>query len=128
MLMAMTQTLDTPHWALTFQLKLMAALDAAWAILDGSDDPAEIRRARDKAKALGELAAVARKVALIVPTARGKPRVTDTAAAGPTAAKSVADLGVMASLLTPVAAPVAAQAEHTRRALDKLKGGRRGRL
>jgi hypothetical protein len=28
----------------------------------------------------------------------------------------------------PVAAPVAAQVEHARRALDKLKGGRRGRL
>jgi hypothetical protein len=28
----------------------------------------------------------------------------------------------------PPATPVAAQAEHARRALDKLKGGRRGRL
>jgi hypothetical protein len=133
MLMAMTQTLDTPHWALAFQLKLMAALDAAWAILDASDDPAEIRQARDKAKALGELAAVARKVALIVPTARGKPRVTETAETGPAAIQAVGDLALMARTLapvatSPVAAPVAAQAEHARRALDKLKGGRRGRL
>jgi hypothetical protein len=123
--MAMTQT-DIPHWCLTFQLKLMAALDAAWAILEASDDPAEIRRARDKAKACGDLAAVARKVALIMPGPR-KP-LADAATAGLHAAKSVADLGAMASLLTPVASPVAAQAEHARRALDKLKGGRRGRL
>jgi hypothetical protein len=123
--MAMTQTLDAPHWALAFQLKLMAALDAAWAILDASDDPAEIRRARDKAKALGELAAVARKVALIVPTARGKPRVTETAAAGLAATQTVGDLALLARTLAPA---VAAQAEPTRRALDKLKGGRRGRL
>ena len=123
MLMAMTQTLDAPHWSLTFQLKLMAALDAAWAILEASDDPAEIRRARDKAKALGELAAVARKVALIVPTAR-KP-TTAAAAARLQATQSIADVGLMART---VAAPEAAQAEPARRALDKLKGGRRGRL
>ena len=36
----MTQT-DIPHWCLTFQLKLMAALDAAWAILEHSHDPAD---------------------------------------------------------------------------------------
>ena len=76
MLMAMTQTLDTPHWALAFQLKLMAALDAAWAILDGSDDPAEIRRARDKAKALGELAAVASKPAFSSASSRSRPMNT----------------------------------------------------
>ena len=130
MLMAMTQTLDAPHWSLTFQLKLMAALDAAWAILEASDDPAEIRRARDKAKALGELAAVARKVALIVPTARGKPRVAETAAAGLAVTKAMGDLELMVRTATAAApvAPVAAQAEHARRALDKLKGGRRGRL
>ena len=109
----MTQT-DIPAWSLTFQLKLMAALDAAWAILDASDDPAEIRRARDKAKACGELAAVARKVALIVPMAR-------VAAAGAAPAVAFAEA-------TPALAPVAAQAEHARRALEKLKGGGRSRL
>jgi hypothetical protein len=105
----MTQT-DIPTWSLTFQLKLMTALDAAWAILDASDDPAQIRRARDKAKAIGELAAVARKVALATPAGRAKPPV-DAAAA-----------------VAPVELPVAAQVEHARRALDKLRGGRRGRL
>ena len=116
----MTQT-QTPApsiaWCQALQAKLMAALDAAWAILDASDDPAEIRRARDKAKAVGELAAVARKVALIVPMGR---------------ATAVASLAAPAAFQPDMAAlalaPVAAQAEHARRALGKLKGGRRGRL
>jgi hypothetical protein len=99
----------------------MAALDAAWAILEHSQDPAEIRRARDKAKAIGDLAAMARKVALIVPTARAAP------AAAPSSL-SAAIAPTLAEALAPVAAPMAAQAEHARRALDKLKGGRRGRL
>lgn len=109
----MTQTQHTPApslaWRQALQAKLMAALDAAWAILEHSDDPAEIRRARDKAKAVGDLAAMARKVALIVPTPRIAP-----AAAG--------------SAFGEALGPVAAQAEQARRALDKLKGGRRGRL
>ncbi|EJL22123.1 hypothetical protein PMI01_05064 [Caulobacter sp. AP07] len=122
----MTQT-DIPTWCLNLQLKLMAALDAAWAILDASDDPAEIRRARDKAKACGD-GRRARKVALIVPAGRARPLV-DAVAAGLSATKAVADL--KAAITAPpalVAAPVAAQTEHARRALDKLKGGRRGRL
>ena len=113
----MTQT-NIPAWCQALQAKLMAALDAAWAILDGSDDPAEIRRARDKAKACGELAAVARKVALIVPMAR----------AAPAAAGIAAPFPAWETPLEAALAPVAAQAEHARRALDKLKGGRRGRL
>lgn len=110
----MTQTQHTPApsiaWSQALQAKLMDALDAAWAILERSDDPAEIRRVRDKARAIGDLAAMARKVALIVPIAR-KPPVAATAPA-----------------LAAALAPVAAQAEQARRALDKLKGGRRGRL
>jgi hypothetical protein len=126
----MTQAQDIPHWCLTFQLKLMAALDAAWAILEHTHDPAEIRRARDKAKAVGDLAAMARKVALMIPTPRGKPKIAETAA-GLHAAQGIANVREMMAAMTPaaaVAAPVAAQAEQTRRALDKLKGGRRGRL
>ncbi len=109
----MTQN-NIPAWCQALQAKLMAALDVAWAILDASDDPAEIRRARDKAKACGELAAVARKVALIVPMARVA--ATDAALA-PVFAETGAAL-----------APIAAQAEHARRALEKLKGGGRSRL
>ena len=135
--MTQTQT-NTPApsiaWCLSLQMKLMAALDAAWAILDHSDDPAEIRRARDKAKGIGEIAVMARKVALITPTARKS--LMDAVATGLNTTKDVADLGLMARTLNaavvpavaPVMAPVAAQAEIARRALDKLKGGRRGRL
>ena len=116
----MTQThIPAPSiaWCQALQAKLMAALDAAWAILEHSDDPAAIRRARDKAKACGELAAVARKVALIVPMGRVAP-----AASLATPEPFQPDLTALAL------APVAAQAEHARRALEKLKGGRRGRL
>ncbi len=118
----MTQT-DIPHWCHTFQLKLMAALDAAWAILEHSHDPAEIRRARDKAKAVGDLAAMARKVALMIPTPRGKPKLAE-AIAGMATTQAVATVQEMVASMT----PPAAQAEPARRALDKLKGGRRGRL
>ena len=110
---AMTQT-DIPAWRQALQLKLMAALDAAWAILDSSDDPAEIRRVRERAKALGDLATLARKVALIVPMPRAKP--------------VAASLGPVWEEAQTALAPVAAQAEIARRALDKLKGGGRGRL
>jgi hypothetical protein len=115
----MTQTnipAPTLAWCQALQAKLMAALDAAWAILDQSDDPVQIRRARDKAKACGELAAMARKVALIVPVAR-----TATAGGSSTALEIAPGLGA-------ALAPIAAQAEQARRALDKLKGGRRARL
>jgi hypothetical protein len=135
----MTQVQDIPTWCAAFQLKLMAALDAAWKTIDAATDPAVLRQARDKAKAVGDLAAMARKVALITPTPRGKPPLAETAAAGLHAAQGVANLSAMIMASRPVAdpaatgagsmaAPVAAQAEHTRRALDKLKGGRRGRL
>jgi hypothetical protein len=109
----MTQT-NIPAWRDALQLKLMAALDAAWAILEHSDDPAEIRRVRDRAKALGDIAVLARKVASIVPLPRPKP-----AAAGLAPVWEEAQTAL---------APIAAQAEIARRALDKLKGGRRGRI
>jgi hypothetical protein len=137
----MTQT-DIPTWCLTFQHKLMTALDAAWKSIEATNDPAILRQARDKARAIGDLAAMARRVALISPAARPRPPrdlAADAVAAGLHAAQGVADLSarvmdsrpagpVTAPVAAPAAAPVAAQAEHTRRALDKLKGGRRGRL
>ena len=133
----MTQAQDIPIWCLNFQLKLMAALDATWTSIEATTDPAALRQARDKAKAIGDLAAMARKVALITPRDRAKAAVTmtDYVAAGLHATQGVADVSAMlmetrrpaAPEPGPVAAP-AAQAEHARRALDKLKGGRRGRL
>ena len=127
----MTQAQDIPTRCLAFQLQLMDALEAAWKSIEATTDPVAIRQARDKAKAVGELAAMARKVALILPTPRGKPQLAETAAAGLHAAQGVANVSAMLadSRLTavPETAPTA-QAEIARRALDKLKGGRRGRL
>ncbi|WP_029913937.1 hypothetical protein [Caulobacter sp. UNC358MFTsu5.1] len=124
----MTQAHDISTRCLTFQLKLMDALEATWAMLEGATDPAVIRQARDTAKAIGDLAAQARKVALAVPTPRGKPRLAETVAAGLHAAHGMADLSALMAETPAPPAPVAAQAEHARRALEKLKGGRRGRL
>ena len=138
----MTQAQDIPAWCLNFQIKLMTALDAAWTSIEATNDPAAIRQARDKAKAIGDLAAMARKVALITPRERAKPAaptMTDVVAAGLAATRGVADLRAMAADTrrpaapegaseTAPAAPMAPQVEHARRALDKLKGGRRGRL
>ena len=101
-------------WCQGLQAKLMAALDAAWAILEHSDDPAEIRRTRDKAKAVGDLAAVARKVALIVPI--------------PRPAKAPAPAPDWQTPAEAALSPIVTQAEHAIRALEKLKGGRRGRM
>jgi len=123
----MTQAQDIPTRCLTFQLKLMAALEAAWESIEAATDSAVIRQARDKAKAIGELAAMARKVALIVPTPRGKPQLAETVAGIATTQAVATVQELMAAMPFPVA-PVAAQAEPSRRALDKLKGGRRGRL
>jgi hypothetical protein len=106
----MTQ-LSVPAWSQGLQLKMMAAIDAAWRTLETSDDPATVRRARDKAKACGEMAAVVRKIAAM--TGLGGPK--------PPAAPEPA-------FAAPAATPVSAQAEHAVRALDRLKGGRRGRL
>ena len=78
----MTQAQDIPTWGRNFQIKLMAALDATWKTIEATTDPATIRQARDKAKAIGDLAAMARKVALILPRDRAKP--------GPTMADAVA--------------------------------------
>ena len=126
----MTQT-DIPTWSLNFQLKLMAALDAAWATLENASDPAVIRKVRDRAKAIGDLAAMARKVVLVTPRDRLKPSaaaMTDYVAAGLHATQGVADVRAMLAESRATAAPEAAQVEPARRALDKLKGGRRGRL
>ena len=102
----MTQISIIP-WSQALQAKLMAAIDAAWKTIETSDDPVAVRKARDKAKACGELAAVVRKVAAMTGLGGAKP------AAAPEPA---------------FAAPVLAQVEHAKRALDKLKGGGRARL
>jgi len=99
----MTQ-ISLPAWSQGLQSKLMAAIDAAWKTIENSDDPVVVRKARDKAKACGEIAAVVRKIVAM-------------AGLKPPAAPAAAFPG-----------PVAAQPEPATRALDRLKGGRRGRL
>jgi hypothetical protein len=62
----MKQT-DITAWGRALQAKLMAALDAAWALFEASDDPEQLRRAGERARFCGQLAAMARKVALMTP-------------------------------------------------------------
>ncbi|MBO9543849.1 hypothetical protein [Caulobacter sp.] len=99
----MTKT-SAETWCEDTQAKLMAMLDAVWASIEASDDPVLIRKAREKARVCGVMAATARKIAAMVPAR--KP------AAGP----------LPAFAETPEPPP------HKPRALDRLKGGRRGRL
>lgn len=98
----MTQS-SAQTWCNGLQARLMAALDAIWASIEATDDPALIRRARDKAKACGEIAAMARKVAAMIPMRKPAPAFPGLPAG-----------------FDPEPPPA--------RALDRLKGGRRGRL
>jgi len=102
----MTQS-STQTWCERLQGKLMAAIDAAWDAIAATDDPAVIRKARDKARACGELAAMARKVAAMTP----RPRPVRPSHAFP-----------------PLAFEPEAEIERPPRKLDRLKGGGRGRL
>ncbi|MBO9710862.1 MAG: hypothetical protein J7521_21885 [Caulobacter sp.] len=100
----MIQTFSSPAaWCAALQARLMAALDAAWALIEGSDDPEAIAQARARAKICGELALTARRVTLMSPERAEAP-------------------GGAAELVR-----TATQAEHTLRALEKLKSSRRGR-
>ena len=101
----MTQT-SVPAWSQGLQTKMMAAIDAAWKTIETSDDPVVVKKAREKAKACGEMAAVVRKIAAMV-------------VVRPLAAPAPAFAGE---------APAVGQVEIATRALDRLKGGRRGRL
>jgi hypothetical protein len=103
----MTQS-STQTWCERLQRQLMAALDAVWETIAATDDPAVIRKARDKAKACGDLAAMARRVAAMTP--RPKP------------SRSPAGLAPLDF------EPEVAAEERPPRKLDRLKGGGRGRL
>lgn len=98
----MTQS-SAQTWCNGLQARLMAALDAIWASIEAIDDPVLIRKARDKAKACGEIAAMARKVAAMIPMRKPAPAFPG-----------------LPEGFDPEPAPT--------RALDRLKGGRRGRL
>lgn len=122
MLKSMSQTQDPSAWCAAVQAKLMAALDAAWALIEKTDDPAVIARARAKARACGQLAACARTIARMVPAAapakaRREPIVPEDLLNRLEAATTQA--------LTPQVAEPAAQAVAMRAALRKLgRGGR----
>ena len=72
--MSQTQASQTAaaEWCARTQAKLMAALDAAWALAERSDDPATIAKVREKAKTCGLVAATARKIAAMVPMPKVK--------------------------------------------------------
>jgi len=106
----MTQSSVTT-WAEGLQRDLMAALEAAWATIRATDDPAVLRKARDKVRACGDLAAMARKVVALTGFARPKP-APGLATASPEPA-------------SPEPAAVLTQAEHALRALELLKARHR---
>lgn len=113
--MSQTPTAPSPAaWCADLQARMMAALDAAWALIEQSDDPALIAKARDKARVCGQMAAAARKVAMLVPARKGAilPALEAferlEAATGPTVAAAESK-------------PPAAQAQAMRAALAKMK-------
>ncbi len=66
----MSQNPSPATWCATLQAKMMVALDAAWAMIETSDDPAVLAKARDRARICGQMAAAVRKVAALVPPAK----------------------------------------------------------
>jgi hypothetical protein len=98
----MTQT-SAQDWCEKTQAKLMATLDAVWASIESTDDPVLIRKAREKARVCGVMAATVRKIAAMVPARK------------------------VAAGLIPAFAE-ASQPPPPPRALDRFKGGKRGRL
>ena len=115
MLLPMSQTpspsaLSPSQWCAEIQAKMMAALDAAWAVIETSDDPAEIAKARDKARICGQMAAAVRKVAALSMPPKGATRPS-----GPI--EDVLDAVERAA----TGKPPAAQAVAMRAALAKLK-------
>ena len=111
------------RWCDALQQKLMDSIDAAWAMADGTDDPAVIAKARDQSRLAGHIAGMARKVLALDPP-QPKPSSLPSAineafdrldAAAPilaaAARKEAAETGK----------PPAAQAVAMREALRKLK-------
>ena len=121
----MTQTQTPAAWCATIQAKLMAALDAAWALAERSDDPAVIAKARDKAKLCGQMAAEARKIAAMIPPAKpGRPLDPLDAvqkALGILDAARPTDAVALPDAKDPAKTP-AAQAVAMRAALAKIRG------
>lgn len=129
MLWVMSQTRPpTRTWCDRLQHKLMDAIDAAWATVEASDDPAVLAKARDRARACGQLASEARKVLALDPKPDKPSKLPAAireafdrleAATGPLVAE--AEKHRIAQPAAPMAAPMAAQAVAMQAALRKLK-------
>ena len=125
MLWVMSQTRpSTRTWCDRLQHKLMDAIDAAWAMVEASDDPAVLAKARDRARACGQLASEARKVLALDPKPDKPSKLPAAireafdrleAATGPLVAEAEKHR------IAQSAAPIAAQAVAMQAALRKLK-------
>ncbi|MBU4434942.1 MAG: hypothetical protein KKC14_11065 [Alphaproteobacteria bacterium] len=102
----MTQ-ISPDTWCERLQGKLMAGLEAAWALIERADDPALIKKVREKARLIGQMAATARQIVLMVPPRR--------------------PVSVLAAGAASIPVPEASE-PRPERGIDRLKGGRRGRL
>lgn len=134
MIMGMSeQTPTARQWCEDLQIKLMKALDEAWAMAASTRDPDVIIKAMARAKLCGQIAAMARKVAALVPAQeRASTRAPARAPAQDQDQGSAPLAAAMRDVTTTLEAARAAvpQADITRTALQRLKagGGRRGRL
>ncbi len=92
-------------WCAKIQQRLMAAMDDLWAAMEDGFDREAMRKASEKVRLLGQMAATVRKIVVALPPER---------AARPA--------GGWLSALEPEAAP-----PRPERKIDALKGGARGR-
>lgn len=115
---------STRTWCDRLQQKLMDTIDAAWAMVEASDDPAVLAKARDRARVCGQLASEARKVLALDPRPDKPGKLPGAireafdrleAATGPLVAEAQKHRAVQP------AAPMAAQAVAMQAALAKLK-------
>ncbi|MFT4253147.1 MAG: hypothetical protein QM608_11730 [Caulobacter sp.] len=94
-------------WCAKIQQRLMAAMDDLWAAIEGELDREAMRKASEKVRLLGQMAATVRKIVVAMPPERA----ARTAGGWPEA-------------LEPETAP----SPRPERKIDALKGGARGRL
>lgn len=94
-------------WCAKNQQRLMAAMDELWAAIENDLDREGMRKATEKVRLLGQMAATVRKIVTALP----RERALRPAGATPMAS-AIAEL----------------EAERAPRAIDRLKGGARGRL
>ncbi|MBI1685959.1 hypothetical protein [Caulobacter hibisci] len=94
-------------WCAKIQQRLMAAMDDVWAAMEDGLDREALRKASDKVRLLGQMAATVRKIVVALPPER--------------AARTAG--GWLSALEAEIASP-----PRPERKIDALKGGARGRL